>query len=153
MSKGPLGFNADDLLQETLSMQRKLMEGLQLLPSVDDVDYGVTAREEVWRDGKVVLYRFVGDTPPTSTRPLLIVYALVNRPYMVDLQADRSLVQKLLALGEDVYVLDWGYPDRSERYLTLEDYLLRYIDGAVDALRMRCASAGFSAHCFARTAA
>jgi len=139
--KGPLGFNADDLLQETLAMQRKLMEGLQLLPSVEDVDYGATAREVVWRDGKVTLYRFVGDAPPTSARPLLIVYALVNRPYMVDLQADRSLVQKLLALGEDVYVLDWGYPDRSERYLALEDYLLRFIDGAVDALRARSGTA------------
>ncbi len=135
--KGPLGFNAEDLLQETLAMQRKLMDGLKLLPSVEDVDYGVTAREEVWRDGKVVLYRFVGETAPVQRTPLLIVYALVNRPYMVDLQADRSLVQKLLALGQDVYVLDWGYPDRSERYQTLEDYLLRYIDGAVDQLRAR----------------
>ncbi|GAB3052244.1 class III poly(R)-hydroxyalkanoic acid synthase subunit PhaC [Stenotrophomonas tumulicola] len=135
--KGPLGFNADDLMQETLAMQRKLMEGLQLLPSVDDVDYGATAREEIWRDGKVALYRFVGTEAPTRKRPLLIVYALVNRPYMVDLQADRSLVQKLLALGHDVYVLDWGYPDRSARYLTLEDYLLRFIDGAVDALARR----------------
>ena len=108
--KGPLGFNADDLMQETLAMQRKLMEGLKLLPQVEDVDYGVTAREEVWRDGKVVLYRFVGEQAPTRRTPLLIVYALVNRPYMVDLQADRSLVQKLLALGQDVYVLDWGYP-------------------------------------------
>ena len=134
--KGPLGFNADDLMQETLAMQRKLMEGLKLMPQVEDVDYGVTAREEVWRDGKVVLYRFVGEQAPTRRTPLLIVYALVNRPYMVDLQAGRSLVQKLLALGQDVYVLDWGYPDRSERFQTLEDYLLRYIDGAVDALRI-----------------
>lgn len=132
--KGPLGFTAEDLVQETLAMQRKLMEGLRLLPSVEDVDYGATAREEVWRDGNVVLYRFVGGQAPTRRRPLLIVYALVNRPYMVDLQADRSLVRGLLALGHDVYVLDWGYPDRSERYRTLEDYLLRYVEGAVDAL-------------------
>jgi polyhydroxyalkanoate synthase subunit PhaC len=90
--KGPLGFNADDLMQETLAMQRKLMEGLKLLPQVEDVDYGVTAREEVWRDGKVVLYRFVGEQAPTRRTPLLIVYALVNRPYMVDLQAERLLV-------------------------------------------------------------
>ena len=133
--KGPLGFNADDLMQETLAMQRKLMDGLQLLPTVEDVDYGTTAREEIWRDGRVALYRFVGTEMPVRRTPLLIVYALVNRPYMVDLQADRSLVQRLLALGHDVYVLDWGYPDRSERYQTLEDYLLRYVDGAVDHLR------------------
>ncbi|MCD9086945.1 class III poly(R)-hydroxyalkanoic acid synthase subunit PhaC [Stenotrophomonas sp. SY1] len=133
--KGPLGFGGDDLLQETLQWQRKLLDGLKLLPGVEDVDYGVTAREEVWSDGKVKLYRFVSDQPSAGQPPLLIVYALVNRPYMVDLQDGRSLVQKLLALGQDVYVLDWGYPDRSERYLTLEDYLLRYIDGAVDHLR------------------
>ena len=35
--KGPLGFNADDLMQETLAMQRKLLEGLTLLPQVEDV--------------------------------------------------------------------------------------------------------------------
>ncbi len=133
--KGPLGFSADDLLQESLAFQRKLAEGLKVLPGVEAVDYGATERQEVWRDGRVVLYRFVGDKPPTARVPLLIVYALVNRPYMVDLQADRSLVRGLLAQGEDVYVLDWGYPDRSERYLTLEDYLLRFLDGAVDALR------------------
>ncbi|HEY0332170.1 MAG TPA: class III poly(R)-hydroxyalkanoic acid synthase subunit PhaC [Stenotrophomonas sp.] len=132
--KGPLGFSTEDLLQETLAFHRKLAEGLKVLPGVREVDYGVTARQEVWRDGRVVLYRFVGDKAPTAKVPLLIVYALVNRPYMVDLQLDRSLVQGLLAQGEDVYVLDWGYPDRSERYLTLEDYVLRFLDGAIDAL-------------------
>jgi len=132
---GPLGFSAEDLMQETLWIQRKLREGLKLLSGVDDVNYGATEREEIWRDGKVVLYRFIGEQAPVAKTPLLIVYALVNRPYMVDLQADRSLVKGLLSHGQDVYVLDWGYPDRSERYLTLEDYLLRYIDGAVDHLR------------------
>jgi len=135
MNKGPLGFGMEDLMQETLQWQRKLVDGLRLLPQVDDVDYGVTERKEVWSDGKVKLYRFIGDAPPTASVPVLIVYALVNRPYMVDLQDGRSLVQKLLALGQDVYVLDWGYPDRSERFLTLEDYILRYIDGAVEHLR------------------
>src|SRR5690606_41260021 len=52
--------------------------------------------------------------------PLLISYALVNRPYVVDLQRDRSLVKGLLARGEDVYIIDWGYPDRSDRFLTLQ---------------------------------
>ena len=91
--KGPLGFGADDLLQETLQWQRKLADGLQVLPKVDNVDYGVTEREEVWSDGKVKLYRFVNDRADRRLPPLLIVYALVNRPYMVDLQDGRSLVQ------------------------------------------------------------
>ena len=41
----------------------------------------------------------------------------------------------LLERGEDVYIIDWGYPDRSDRYLELEDYIQRFLGGAVDHLR------------------
>ncbi len=133
----PVQITPQRIAEDAMRLQQKLAAAPRTLREVGDFDYGATTRQEVWRDGKVVLYRFVGEQAPTRRPPLLIVYALVNRPYMVDLQADRSLVQKLLALGQDVYVLDWGYPDRSERFQTLEDYLLRYIDGAVDALRAR----------------
>jgi len=132
---GPLNFSAQGLAEEAMQTQAKLGAGLNTLREVDDVDYGATAKKEVWRDGKVVLYRFVGDDTPTAKVPLLISYALVNRPYMVDLQADRSIVKQLLARGEDVYLIDWGYPDRSDRFLTLEDYIERFIGGAVDHLR------------------
>ena len=134
---GPLNISPQVLAQEAITLQQKLAAGLQTLPEVEDVHYGATRKEEVWRDGKVVLYRFVGEHAPTARVPLLIAYALVNRPYMVDLQSDRSLVKGLLARGEDVYILDWGYPDRSDRFLMLDDYINRFIDGAVDHLRER----------------
>ncbi|MCJ0824987.1 class III poly(R)-hydroxyalkanoic acid synthase subunit PhaC [Luteimonas sp. 50] len=132
---GPLDFTPQALAREAMELQAKLGAGLGTLREVDDVDYGATAKEEVWRDGKVVLYRYRGDSKPTARVPLLISYALVNRPYMVDLQADRSIVKGLLARGEDVYIIDWGYPDRSDRFLTLEDYIERFLGGAVDHLR------------------
>ena len=132
---GPLNITAQSLAEEAGKVQRKLEAGIDTLREMDEVHFGVTAREEVWRDGKTVLYRFVGDKPATAKVPLLVSYALVNRPYMVDLQADRSLVKGLLERGEDVYIIDWGYPDRSDRFLTLEDYIERYIGGAVDHLR------------------
>ena len=131
----PLRVTMDALAAEAASLQHKLGAGLRTLPDVGDVHYGVTPRQEVWRDGKVVLYRFIGDTAPTASVPLLITYALVNRPYMVDLQEDRSLVKGLLAQGQDVYLIDWGYPDRSDRFLLLDDYVNRFIDGAIDHLR------------------
>ena len=134
---GPLAITPDALANEAMRLQHKLGAGLQSLREVGDYDYGATGKEEVWRDGKVVLYRYVGAKAPTARVPLLIAYALVNRPYMVDLQSDRSLVRGLLERGEDVYIIDWGYPDRSDRYLTLEDYIERFLGGAVDALRRR----------------
>ena len=123
------------IAEDALRMQQKLGAALQTMRDVGDFDYGATTKQEVWRDGKVVLYRFVGEKAPTATVPLLIAYALVNRPYMVDLQANRSIVKGLLERGEDVYILDWGYPDRSDRFLTLEDYIERFLGGAVDHLR------------------
>lgn len=135
MYNTPFDVTPDKLAEEAANVQQKLGAGLATLRELDEVHYGVTAKEEVWRDGKVVLYRFRGEKAPTSKVPLLICYALVNRPYMVDLQDDRSLVKNLLALGQDVYLIDWGYTDRSDRFLTLEDYIERFIDGAVDHLR------------------
>lgn len=132
---GPLNITPAGLAEEAMRLQQKLAAGLQVLREVDDVDFGATRREEVWRDGKVVLYRFIGEREPTVEVPLLIAYALVNRPYMVDLQDNKSLVRQLLARGQDVYIIDWGYPDRSDRFLDLEDYIERFIGGAVDHLR------------------
>ncbi len=133
----PLNISAEELLRESRKLEEKLAAGLKTLPQLAEatVHYGATRKEEVWRDGKVVLYRFVGEKKPTRKTPLLIVYALVNRPYMVDLQADRSLVRGLLERGQDVYLLDWGYPDRSDRFLEIGDYLHRFIDGAVEHLK------------------
>ena len=132
---GPLNISIDDIAEEAAMFQRKLGAGMQTLREVDDVAYGATEKQEVWRDGKVVLYRFIGSKAPTAKIPLLISYALVNRPYMVDLQSDRSIVKGLLERGEDVYIIDWGYPDRSDRFLTLEDYIERFLGGAINHLR------------------
>jgi len=131
----PIHITPDELAGEVARFQQKLAAGLRTLRGIGDVGFGATPREEVWRDGKVVLYRFIGERAPTAKVPLLICYALVNRPYMVDLQADRSIVKGLLERGEDVYIIDWGYPDRSDRYLTLEDYIERFLGGVVDHLR------------------
>lgn len=131
----PVDISVQALAEEAFRFQQKLGAGLKTLRELDEVDYGATRKQEVWRDGKVVLYRFVGESRPTSKIPLLVCYALVNRPYMVDLQSDKSIVRNLLDRGEDVYLIDWGYTDRSDRFLDLEDYIERFLDGAVDHLR------------------
>jgi len=134
---GPLNLSPQKIAEEAMRLQQKLSAGLKTLREVEDVTYGATAKEAVYSDGRLVLYRFNGEEPASARTPLLIVYALVNRPYMVDLQHDRSLVKGLLAQGEDVYIIDWGYPDGSDRYLILEDYIERFIGGCVDFLRAR----------------
>src|SRR3546814_18353093 len=122
---GPLDITPDRLAAEAAAFQQKLVAGLDTLREVDDVDYGATDKEEVWRDGKVVLYRYRGEGKPTAKVPLLISSALVNRPYMVDLPAAQSNVRTLLARGEDVYKLHWGYANRPDCFIPLATYLTR----------------------------
>jgi polyhydroxyalkanoate synthase len=131
---GPIRIEPARALEEAMTTQRKLAAAMATLRSLDDVEFGVTEKEEVYREDKLVVYRFKGERPPTAKVPILIVYALVNRPYMVDLQDDRSLVKNLLARGEDVYLIDWGYPDGADRWLTLDDYINGYIARSVDAV-------------------
>lgn len=99
------------------------------------IDVGTTPKTLVYRDRKLALYRYDALKPlhenPVKT-PLLIVYALVNRPYILDLQPNKSLVLNLLAQGFDIFLIDWGYPDPSDRYLTLEDYILDDLSTCVD---------------------
>lgn len=84
---------------------------------------GCSQRRAVLRRGKLTLYRYEPIARPGNGPPLLIVYALVNRPHMMDLQPDRSLIRGLLSQGIDVYLIDWGYPDGADRLATLADYI------------------------------
>lgn len=135
----------EDAFKELAGVSEKLSRGLHHLFDVGDIPTGVTPKEVVYREDKLTLYRF---KPPIAKEqgrtPLLIVYALVNRPYMTDLQEDRSIVRGLLAAGLDVYLIDWGYPDRADRYLALDDYINGYLDRCVDVLRRRCGVAGIN---------
>ena len=102
------------------------------------VEVGPSARDEVHREDKVRLYRYRPQVDEPHAVPVLIVYALVNRPYIMDLQDGRSLIQGLLRAGLDVYLLDWGCPDEGDAGLTLDDYINRYLGNSVDAIRERC---------------
>jgi polyhydroxyalkanoate synthase len=119
-------------------MQR-MSRGLAALANAGEVTLGSAAKDAVFSEDKLTLYRYRPSdvvAPELRVRtPLLICYALVNRPYMMDLQADRSLIRGLLQRGVDVYLIDWGYPDGADRYLALEDYVLRYLPHCVDFVR------------------
>ena len=95
---------------------------------------GCSQKDLVWQSGKLRLYRYQPIARSVHHAPLLIVYALVNRPYMMDLQQDRSLIRGLLAAGLDVYLIDWGYPDGADRFTTLADYIDDYLAGCVQQI-------------------
>ncbi len=134
----PIQIRPERAAEEILEFNRKLGAGLRNLADIGPIEAGITPKEVIYREDKLVLYRFQAPAGIKQNKvPVLIVYALVNRPYMADLQEDRSTVRGLLEAGLDVYLIDWGYPDRADRYLTLDDYINGYIDRCVDVIRKR----------------
>jgi polyhydroxyalkanoate synthase len=131
-------FRADQLVDEMVQFNQNLSKGVKNLLEADEISAGVTPREEIYAEDKLTLYRYQPSTGVVQNRiPTLIVYALVNRPYMMDIQENRSTIRGLLDSGQDVYLIDWGYPDRADKYLTLDDYINGYIDRCVDVMRER----------------
>jgi polyhydroxyalkanoate synthase subunit PhaC len=133
----PLRIDPIKALSDIATFQRKLAAGMGHLRSMREPEYANTPRELVYSEDKLKLWHFTGHGKATSKAPLLIVYALVNTVWMTDLQADRSMVRNLLEQGEDIYLIDWGYPDGADRWLTLDDYINGYLDRCVDVVRQR----------------
>jgi polyhydroxyalkanoate synthase len=120
---------------EIAATAQRLARAQQRLAALADVAVGTTPRDAVHADGHVVLWRYRSIAKPAGLPPLLIVYAMVNRPYVLDLQPDRSTICGLLQAGIDVYLLDWGTPERADRWATLDDYVCGHVGRAVDHLR------------------
>jgi polyhydroxyalkanoate synthase len=73
---------------------------------------GATEKTKIAQFDKVSLHHYKAiNTDKTQEKPdpVLIVYGLIGRYTMIDLQEDRSLVRNLLEQGIDLYVVDWGY--------------------------------------------
>jgi len=131
----PFQMRPDEIIQEISDFNGKLAKGLNTLTEIGDLEDGISPKYAVYKEDKMVLYHYEPRVEKQNPIPLLIVYALVNRPYMADLQEGRSMIQGLLDAGVDVYLVDWGYPDAGDAYLTLEDYINGYIDRCVDVIR------------------
>lgn len=96
-----------------------------------------TPKELVWTLNKARLYRYVPTRPAEQLHPipLLLVFALMNRPSILDLRPGNSFVEFLVGKGYDVYLLDWGVPGPEDKDLKFDDYVLDYLARAVRKLK------------------
>jgi polyhydroxyalkanoate synthase len=126
--------DVDAVARELTEFGMRLGMALPALSGAAGAQVGCSAKHAVFSRDKLTLYRFEPLARPAGLRPVLICYALVNRPYMLDLQEDRSLIRALLKAGLDVYLIDWGYPDGADRLLGLDDYINDYLDCCVQRI-------------------
>jgi polyhydroxyalkanoate synthase len=109
--------------EQTVKMWNRLFAVPRILDAAREVKVATTPLDVVYEEDSLRLLRYRRDTPAAYAEPVLFCYALVNRPYIIDLQHDRSVIRQFLARGFDVYLIDWGTPSAADRSMMLRDYI------------------------------
>ena len=133
----PIKIDPDDAVREMTEINKKITKGLEYLGTLtdEDVQVGSTPKETVYTEDKLRMYRYTPVVENPHKVPMLIVYALVNRYLVADLQPDRSMIRNFLDQGIDVHLIEWGDPMPADKYTTIDDYINGYLDNCVDFLR------------------
>ena len=91
-----------------------------------------------WTEGGSRLLDYGGEGPP-----IVLVPSLINRAYVLDLSADRSMARTLAASGLRVLLLDWGWPGPEERRLDLDALITGRLTRAIAAVGKKVILAGY----------
>lgn len=96
--------------------------GLRYLTGASRTGVGLSPKQVVWRRDRTTMYRY-DSTQRTRRRPLVIVFSIMGRSYVLDLRPGSSFVGWLLDAGLDVFLVDFGEPDERDAANTLETYV------------------------------
>src|SRR4030066_1437373 len=126
----------ESLMQQAEKAKGKFIKGVELaLTNPPEVKVGVTPHEVVFTENKLRLLHYHPVVEKTHPVPLILIFALVNRPYILDLKPGKSVVEVLLKKGIDVYLIDWGTPGDEDKHLNLNHYINRYIKKVVEKVK------------------
>jgi len=123
--------------------------GIKLAAGLDRPGVGLTPKDVVWQRGRSQLWHYRNDDVRYAP-PLLVVFSLISRSYILDLTPGNSFIEQLLGAGFDVYMIDWGEPDERDAHNRLEDYADDYIPAAVERVRelSGCDEVNLFGYCF-----
>jgi len=140
---GVLATHPTDATQFT-AMQEKLQTLNKVLTTKAPI--AQSPKELIWTLNKAKLYRYIPVVAKEKMHPvpLLLVFALMNRPYILDLRPGHSFVEFMVNQGYDVYLLDWGLPGIEDKNLKFDDYTLDYMPRAISKLKEVSGASEFS---------
>ncbi len=122
----------ESVASKVLECQEKILKSSEFFAELNINEINQTPKELVFQIDKMKLYHYTPMVKNPNQVPVMITYALMNKQYIMDIQQDKSFVKKLLELGQDVYIIDWGYATAEDRYVTMEDYIEDYMGSAID---------------------
>jgi len=125
------------LTEEVQKTYRRLEKARNILYTAGNIGVGETPKEVLAETRAYRLLHYQQMVSKTAKTPILVVYALINRSYVLDLQHDKSWIRSLLSQGFDVYLIDWKTPTAADKYVSFDDYVNCFIDDCVEAVLER----------------
>ena len=89
----------------------------------------------VFRNELMELIQYNPTTDSVLRRPLLIIPPWINKFYIMDLSAEKSLVRWVVEQGVTVFMVSWVNPDERHREKTFESYIHEGIFAGLDAVK------------------
>lgn len=127
-----------NLAAEAEKAQDTVTKASEVLLGPLSSELATTPYDVVYEEDRVKLKHYHTPGGSAFKTPLLVTYALINRETMLDLQSDRSVVRTFLNSGIDLYMIDWGYPTRKDRFQTIDDHVNGYMNNIIDFIRETC---------------
>jgi polyhydroxyalkanoate synthase subunit PhaC len=122
----------DTIRRDTERSLFRAKNGLKYATGIGRPQVGLAPKQVVWRREKARMVRYDSDRR-AGRRPLLIIFSIMGRSYVLDLRPGNSFVEWLLAEGNDVFLVDFGEPGAVDASNTLETYVDGYLPRAVNA--------------------
>jgi len=135
--KIPVDLIMKKLAEDSEEVLKTVQKASDVLLGPLDTAISTTPCDIVYEEDRIKVKHYKPKAGVKLKTPLLLVYALINRETMLDLQPGRSAIQNFLDEGVEVYMIDWGYPTRKDKYLTIDDHVNGYMDNVIDFIRER----------------
>ncbi len=125
----------DAVAREATARMDQFMRGVRVYQS-HPYARTLKAPPAVWKRGSATLVDYGG-----KGAPVVYVPSLINKAYILDLAADRSLMRASAAAGLHSYLLDWGDPGPAERAFAVADYVEGVLIPALEEIKARTGTA------------
>jgi polyhydroxyalkanoate synthase len=126
-----------NVLERVVRAPVAALEFANVILTTSDAEIGQSPRGVVvWTHRNTTLYRY-RSSARTHAVPILLVFALINRPEIFDLRPGNSFVECLLSEGFDVFLVDWGEPDEEDADMGLAEFVCDELHWAVRETLLR----------------
>ncbi|WP_068081780.1 class I poly(R)-hydroxyalkanoic acid synthase [Polycladidibacter stylochi] len=155
MSPSNFIFTNPELLRETMSQNgENLVKGMDMLAEdikkgkgdlkirQTDISKFETGKNLAVTPGKVImendicqLIQYEASTKTVYKRPLLIIPPWINKYYILDLTAEKSLIKWAVDRGHSVFIVSWVNPTEAHAQKTFEDYMQQGIFASIEKVK------------------